>query len=74
MAASARDQIVSAVWFEQTAPGIFQPHVLEYGTPAHACHLLADIDADGDQDVILGNFFATSDAGAPFTIFENQTR
>lgn len=71
----ARKAIPSAVWLEQTERGIFQPHPIEFGNPFHACHTLADIDSDGDLDVILGAFGADpATPHSPFIVFENKTR
>lgn len=69
-----QQQTSSAVWLEQTLPGTFVCHELERGNPFHAVHLLADIDEDGDTDVLLGSFAPASlGPSRPFLIFENLT-
>lgn len=65
----------SAVWLEQTSPGAFAVHPLEFGNPFHACLTLADTDDDGDLDVVLGIFAGDRKTPqAPFVVFENLTR
>ncbi len=44
------------VWLEQTKPGVFARHTIEMGTPRHATIDVADVDADGDLDIVAGNF------------------
>jgi len=54
-------------WLEQTAPGRFERHTLEAGRLTHVTLDLGDFDADGDVDVVVGNFvgftFGRSDTG-----------
>ncbi|HEY0981829.1 FG-GAP repeat domain-containing protein [Schlesneria sp.] len=75
MSAEQLAAIPSAIWFEQTEPGKFSPHPLEFGNPLHASQVLADVDSDGDLDIVLGLFGPNPDQKRPpFTVYENLTR
>jgi hypothetical protein len=54
-------------WLEQTKPGVFVARPIETGKLTHTTLDVGDFDADGDQDVVTGNFvgftFTKSDTG-----------
>lgn len=68
-----RRKLMSVVWLEQTDPGRFETHLIERGTPDYACLSVADVDADGDPDLLVGRFHE-ADAGRVswIRLFRNQ--
>ena len=46
------------VWLERTGRYTFAKHTIEMGFPRHATLDAADIDGDGDVDVVVGDFAA----------------
>jgi hypothetical protein len=54
-------------WLEQTKPGVFVPRPLETGKLTHTTLDIGDYDADGDLDILTGNFvgftFTKTDTG-----------
>jgi VCBS repeat protein len=56
-ASNADDSTLPAlVWLEQTKSGVFVRHTIEMGFPRHATLDVADVDADGDIDIVTGTF------------------
>jgi hypothetical protein len=56
-ASNADDATLPAlVWLEQTKPGVFVRHTIEMGFPRHATLDVADVDGDGDVDIVTGSF------------------
>ncbi|MGH9308377.1 MAG: FG-GAP repeat domain-containing protein, partial [Vicinamibacterales bacterium] len=62
------------VWLEQTKPRVFARHTIELGFPRHASVDAADVDGDGDIDIVAGNF-SVGRADAPWVnVWINQGR
>lgn len=62
------------VWLEQTKPGTFARHTIQMGFPRHATLDVADIDGDGDADIVVGNFSIDKPADAWIEVFTNQLK
>jgi hypothetical protein len=62
------------VWLEQTKPGAFARHTIEMGVPRHATLDVADIDADGDVDIVAGNFSLTRDPSPWLNLYLNRLK
>jgi len=60
------------VWLEQTKPGVFARHTIAMGSPRHATLDVGDIDADGDIDIVVGNFSIDKAASAWVEVWTNQ--
>ena len=76
-------RVASLVWLEQTSPRQFETHVLETGRYSHATVKCADVDGDGDLDLLTGHFtlegitpraIGLSPLPGMITIWENQLR
>ncbi|MEK6260403.1 MAG: FG-GAP-like repeat-containing protein [Planctomycetota bacterium] len=65
----------AVIWMEQVRPGEFQRHAIETGGCLHAAFELADLDHDGDPDIIAGNFYERGDVNQPAAmIWWNETQ
>jgi hypothetical protein len=62
------------VWLEQTEPGVFVRHTIEMGVPRHATLDVADIDGDGDIDIVVGNFSISKPSSSWVDVWVNQAR
>ena len=61
------------VWLAQVRPGEFERRTLERSFPRHASLDLADVDKDGDLDILVGNFAAGPDPTQPWVqLWENR--
>jgi hypothetical protein len=64
--------LASLVWLEQVAPRKFERRTIEMGTPYHATLDLADLDADGDRDIVVGWFSLGKPLGAVIDWWERK--
>jgi hypothetical protein len=64
----------AVVWLEQTRPGMFVRHTIEMGAPRHATLDVADIDGDGDIDIVVGDFSITKPSPAWIEVWTNQSK
>jgi len=61
-------------WFEQTKPGTFARHTIEMGIPRHATLAVADVDGDGDMDIVTGYFALNRPAQSWVQVWLNQSK
>jgi hypothetical protein len=66
--------IPALVWVEQTKPGTFVRHTIEMGFPRHATLDVADLDGDGDMDVVTGYFSINRPAQSWVQVWLNQSK
>jgi hypothetical protein len=62
------------VWLEQTKPGVFVKHTIATGFPRHATLDVADIDGDGDMDIVTGYFSINKPAESWVQVWLNQSK
>jgi hypothetical protein len=74
VAGEAAPNLASLVWLEQTAPGRFERHTLEVGTPSHATLDLGDVDGDGKPDIVAGWFALGKGLSAWADIWRNERK
>ena len=74
-ASNADDSTLPAlVWLEQTKPDVFARHTIEMGFPRHATLDVADVDGDGDIDIVTGTFSPDKPAKSWVQVWQNQRR
>ena len=62
------------VWLERTGRYTFVKHTIEMGFPRHPTLDAADIDGDGDIDLVVGDFAANRPVPAWVEVWENQSK
>jgi FG-GAP-like repeat len=62
------------VWLEQTKPGVFVRHTIEMGSPRHATLDVADVDGDGDMDIVTGAFSPDRPTKSWVQVWVNQSK
>ena len=67
-------RLPALVWLEQTKPGVFVRHTIEMGFPRHATLDVADIDGDGDMDVVTGYASTDKPATSWVQLWINETK
>jgi hypothetical protein len=67
-------RLPALAWLEQTRPRTFVRHTIEMGRPRHATLDVADIDDDGDLDIVAGNFSMEQASGGWIDVWVNQRK
>lgn len=71
-AAGDSKRLVGVAWLEQQTTGQFVPHVIEWDHCQHATCEVADIDQDGDLDILAGQYLWSGSDPTVLTIFRND--
>ena len=69
-----RATLPALVWLERTGRYTFVKHTIEMGFPRHPTLDAADIDGDGDIDLVVGDFAANRPVPAWVEVWENQSK
>ncbi len=67
-------ELASIVWLEQTAPGRFERHTIEQGSPTHASVEVGDMDGDGKPDIAAGWFALGRPLGSWVDVWRNARK
>ena len=74
-ASNADDSTLPAlVWLEQTKRGVWARHTIEMGFPRHATLDVADVDGDGDVDIVTGTFSPDKPAKSWVQVWLNPSK
>jgi hypothetical protein len=66
-------EMPALVWLAQVRPGVFERRTLERSFPRHASLDLADVDNDGDVEILVGNFASAANPNKPWVeLWENR--
>ncbi|HXW05133.1 MAG TPA: VCBS repeat-containing protein [Vicinamibacterales bacterium] len=61
-------------WLEQTSRGTFVRHTIAIGSPRHASIDVADIDGDGDPDIVAGQFSIDKPSAGWVDVWVNERK
>ena len=67
-------RLPALIWLEQTKRGVFVRHTIEMGFPRHATLAVADVDGDGDIDIVTGYMAAGRPATSWVQVWLNQSK
>jgi hypothetical protein len=67
------ESLQAVIWLEQTGPGEFARHVIEFGVPRYASMTIGDVNGDDRPDIIAGVFQPEANSDCTVArIFWNQ--